>query len=118
MISFSGNLVIVFNGEIYNAKKLKEKLREYKFKSKSDTEVLLNLYHKYGSDCLKYLKGMFSFVIYDKNKNSCFFARDRFGIKPLYFKKCKKQILICSEIKPILNFSKNNRFNKKAFKEF
>ena len=118
MISFSGNLVIVFNGEIYNAKELKEKLREYKFKSKSDTEVLLNLYHKYGSDCLKYLKGMFSFVIYDKSKNSCFFARDRFGIKPLYFKKCKKQILICSEIKPILNFSKNNRFNKIAFKEF
>ena len=56
MISNSKNNVIVFNGEIYNAQKLREKLREYKFKSKSDTEVLLNLYHKYGSDCLKYLK--------------------------------------------------------------
>ena len=118
MVSFSGNLIIVFNGEIYNAKQLREKLKEYTFKTKSDTEVLLNLYHKYGSDCLKHLRGMFSFVIYNKNENSCFLARDRFGIKPLYYKTSKNQILLCSEIKPILNYSENNKFDKKAFEEF
>lgn len=118
MVSFSGNLIIIFNGEIYNANKLKEKLSGYSFKSNSDTEVLLNMYHKYGEQCLEYLEGMFSFLIFNKINNTCFIARDRFGMKPLYFKKDDHQFIISSEIKPILNFSNNNKFNEKAFSDF
>ena len=118
MVSFSKNLIIVFNGEIYNAKKLRNKLVGYNFKSNSDTEVLLNLYHKFGEKCLEHLEGMFSFLIYNKNDNSCFISRDRFGIKPLYIKKDNHQFLISSEIKPILNYSSENKFNKKAFTDF
>ena len=118
MLSFCKNFIIIFNGEIYNAKKLKEKLRDYYFKSNSDTEVLLNLYIKYREKCLNFLDGMFSFLIYNKNDNSCFIARDRFGIKPLYIKKDNNQILISSEIKPILNYSNRNKFYKKAFADF
>ncbi len=118
MVSFSGDKVIVFNGEIYNANKLRDKLKGYSFKSDSDTEVLLNLYHKYGEKCLQYLEGMFSFLIYNRSDNSCFISRDRFGIKPLFYRKEKNQILISSEIKPILNYSDTNKFNKNAFLEF
>ncbi len=118
MFSMSKNLIIVFNGEIYNANKLKYKLKEYIFKSNTDTEVLLNLYHKYGEKCIEHLEGMFSFLIYNKKNNSSFIARDRFGIKPLYIKKENHQILISSEIKPLLNFSKKNKFNKYAFSDF
>ena len=118
MFSMSKNLIIVFNGEIYNANRLKHKLNEYVFKSNTDTEILLNLYHKYGVKCLEHIEGMFSFLIFNKNDNSVFLARDRFGIKPLYIKKEKHQILISSEIKPILNFSKKNKFNKYAFSDF
>lgn len=118
MVSFSNNKIIVYNGEIFNAEILKEKIKEYTFKGNSDTEVLLNLFDKYNKDCLKYLEGMYSFLIYDKIDNSCFLSRDRFGIKPLYIKKENDQFLISSEIKPILNFSNENKFNKDAFKDF
>lgn len=118
MFSMSKNLIIVFNGEIYNANELKYKLKEYDFKSNTDTEVLLNLYNKYGEKCLDHIEGMFSFLIFNKQDNSSFVARDKFGIKPLYIKKEKHQILISSEIKPILNFSKENKFNKYAFSDF
>ena len=118
MFSMSKNLIIVFNGEIYNAKELKYKLKEYVFKSNTDTEVLLNLYNKYGEKCLDHIEGMFSFLIFNKQDNSSFVARDKFGIKPLYIKKEKHQILISSEIKPILNYSKENKFNKYAFSDF
>ena len=118
MVNFSNNKMIVYNGEIFNAEILKEKIKEYTFKGNSDTEVLLNLFDKYNKDCLKYLEGMYSFLIYDKIDNSCFLSRDRFGIKPLYIKKENDQFLISSEIKPILNFSNENRFNKDAFKDF
>lgn len=118
MLSQSKNLIIVFNGEIYNANKLKNMLNEFTFKSYTDTEILLNLYQKFGEKCLNYIEGMFSFLIFNKRNNKCFVARDRFGIKPLYFKKETNQILISSEIKPILNFSRKNKFNKKAFADF
>jgi asparagine synthase (glutamine-hydrolysing) len=78
--------VIVLNGEIYNYKELKKThLPSEVFLTDSDTEVLLELYIKYGSDCLKLLNGMFAFVIYDKTKNSLFGGRDRLGKKPLYY---------------------------------
>ena len=118
MISNSKNNLIVFNGEIYNSSELKSQFNEKIFRGKSDTEVLLNLYEKYGSQCLKYLKGMYSFVIYNFKNHSCFVARDRFGIKPLYYTQNKDYILFSSEIKPILLYEENNSPNQRCFADF
>ncbi|MBD3264273.1 MAG: asparagine synthase (glutamine-hydrolyzing) [Candidatus Omnitrophica bacterium] len=96
---------IVFNGEIYNFKALREKLinKGHKFASHhSDTEVLVHLYEERSFDMLSELNGMFSFVIYDKNKNILFGARDRMGIKPLYFTRRGRIFSFASEIKSLL----------------
>ena len=92
---------IVFNGEIYNYRELRS-LISGNFKTKSDTEVLLAAYNKWGVECLKYLRGMFSFIIFDQKKNQLFVARDRFGIKPLYFKSSETSLEFASEIKQLL----------------
>src|SRR5487761_2214590 len=78
---------IVFNGEIYNYQEQREILlkKGYQFKTSTDTEVILHLYEEYGVDCLQYLRGMFGFAIWDKNRQQLFCARDRFGIKPFYY---------------------------------
>ena len=77
---------IVFNGEIYNYIELRERLKSsYNFQTTSDTEVLLAAFIFWGKDCLKHLNGMFSFAIYDSRSKSLFAARDRFGVKPLYY---------------------------------
>ena len=98
------NLVIVFNGEIYNYKELKEKLKRngYKFYTASDTETLLLAYKEWGKECLRYLRGMFAFCIYDEEKKELFCARDRIGEKPLIYAETDKGVIISSEIKPIL----------------
>lgn len=80
----NGN-TIVFNGEIYNYIELREELGRDSFKTSSDTEVLLRAYDRWGADCVNHLRGMFSFLIWDEAKQQVFFARDRFGIKPLYY---------------------------------
>ncbi|MBI3634102.1 MAG: hypothetical protein HY228_00610 [Candidatus Yonathbacteria bacterium] len=81
------NFVIVFNGEIYNYRALREDLilRGYKFKTHTDTEVVLHLFEAEGSACLSKLRGMFAFAIFDKQSQKLFIARDFFGIKPLYY---------------------------------
>ena len=96
---------IVYNGEIYNFQDLRTELERSKtaLHSNSDTEVILNLYAKEGPDCLKKLRGMFAFCIWDELKGEIFFARDRFGIKPLYYAKQPGSFLIASELKTILN---------------
>ncbi len=98
--------VIVYNGEIYNYKELKKELFEkgVKFRTNSDTEVLLNSYIEYKEDCLNKLRGMFAFVILDLHKNEAFFARDIFGIKPLYIHRSRDHIILSSEIKPISEY--------------
>jgi asparagine synthase (glutamine-hydrolysing) len=103
MKSHSGNLYIVFNGEIYNFLELKDELEsDFEFTTHSDTEVLLAAYQKWGEDCLDRLIGMFSFVIWDKSKKKAFAARDRFGVKPFhYHQKEDGTLLIASEIKAI-----------------
>ncbi len=98
------NLVIVFNGEIYNYLEIRQELSRlgYKFRSQSDTEVILAAYQEWGIECLKRFNGMWAFILYDKKKNEVFVARDRLGVKPVYYSVDKKRILIASEIKAIL----------------
>jgi len=95
---------IIFNGEIYNFLEQREILikKGYKFKTATDTEVILHLYEEYGVDCLEYLRGMFAFAIWDDNKQQLFCARDRFGIKPFYYYKDHEKFVFGSEIKAIL----------------
>lgn len=94
---------IVFNGEIYNYKILKqEHLVGYNFKTNSDTEVIIALYDKYGVDSFALLDGMFAFSIYDKTINKVFIARDFFGEKPLYYCRSNDDFYWCSELKSIL----------------
>jgi len=103
MCNEDGSIYIVFNGEIYNYRSLKKKLiKKYKFKSNSDTEVILHLYEEKGENLLKYLRGMFAFAIWDSKKKKLFLARDRFGIKPLYYSYLNDIFIFASEIKAIL----------------
>ena len=110
MWDLSKKYLIVFNGEIYNTNYLKKLIKFINFKGTSDTEILVNLYAKYGLKIFNIIEGMFSFVIYDKVKNQCIAGRDRFGIKPLYFFNDHKKILFSSEIKPILHYKQNYDF--------
>jgi asparagine synthase (glutamine-hydrolysing) len=104
MQSDCGKFVIVFNGEIYNYQELKSKLlsQGVLFKTESDTEVILNLFLLYKEDMLQMLKGMFSLIIWDKNKKEAFVARDPYGIKPLYFSILEKGIIIASTVSSIV----------------
>ena len=97
--------VICYNGELYNTKEIKDDLikKGYSFKTKCDTEVVLTAFIEYGTNCLKNLNGIFSFCIYDYNKNSIILARDHLGIKPLFYSLTKDGTLVfASEIKAIL----------------
>ncbi|MEP6901716.1 MAG: asparagine synthetase B, partial [Actinomycetota bacterium] len=98
-----GNNRIVFNGEIYNYLELRQELEaEYEFNTHSDTEVLLAAYQKWGADCLDRLIGMFAFIIWDEKEKTAFVARDRFGVKPLYYhQKTDGTLFLSSEIKAI-----------------
>ncbi len=106
-----GSLVIIFNGEIYNYAEIRQELvsQGHKFRTNTDTEVLIHGYEQYGEKLLDKLRGMFSFVIWDKNKKELFGARDFFGIKPLYYAVMGKTFMFGSEIKSFLehpNFKK------------
>ena len=95
--------ILSYNGEIYNYVDLKNQLKnEYSFKTNSDTEVLLAGYKIYGKKILNKLNGFFAFAIYDTKEKTLFFARDRLGIKPLYYSLFNGVFIFCSEIKPIL----------------
>lgn len=98
------SLYIIFNGEIYNFKKLKEILKSlgHRFISKTDTEVILHSYEEWGINCLEKFNGMFSFAIWDKKNRQFFLARDRMGEKPLYYYLDQEQFIFASEIKAIL----------------
>ena len=105
------SVVLVFNGEIYNFQGIREKLvaAGHKFRTKTDSEVLVHGYEEYGPKLLDMLRGMFSFVIWDKNKKELFGARDFFGIKPLYYAQMNGTFMFGSEIKSFLahpHFSK------------
>lgn len=111
MQSVCGRYFIVFNGEIYNFKKLRLELeaKGINFQTNSDTEVILTLFIMYGENILHQLHGMFAFVIWDKKEDVFFAARDSYGIKPLYFSDFGSGIIFSSQVKAILDTGLVNR---------
>lgn len=112
MINEDGNFVIVYNGEVYNFEEIKRELiqKGYKFKSNSDSEVVLKSYIEWKEKCLYKFHGMFAIAIYDRKNNNLFLARDRVGVKPLYFYNDENIFMFSSELKA---FHKNPFFYKK-----
>ena len=112
------NLVVVFNGEIYNYKELQEKLKLEKnvsFDTSSDTEVILEMYRHYGNKCLDHFLGMFVFVIYNRNNQELFIARDHFGIKPLFYTVIGNALAFSSEMKTLVKIPGfDKRINPKS----
>ena len=116
-----GSLWIVFNGEIYNHLSLREQLiaRGHSYRTHSDTETIIHLFEEYGRDCVQHLRGMFAFAIWDRNKKTLFIARDRLGIKPLYYQLTPERMLFGSEVKVLLaHGSVRPEFNRAALPEF
>lgn len=101
-----GTVWIVFNGEIYNHADLRPDLerRGHRYRTRSDTETIIHLYEEYGEDCVRRLRGMFAFAIWDSRRRQLFCARDRFGIKPFYYILNDRRLLFASEIKALLQF--------------
>jgi asparagine synthase (glutamine-hydrolysing) len=97
-------LWIVFNGEIYNHRELRERLiaTGHAYRTQSDTETIVHLYEQYGPDCVQHLRGMFAFAIWDTKKRKLFIARDRLGIKPLYYSHTSQRLVFGSEVKVVL----------------
>jgi len=103
-----GNLCVICNGEIYNYKELRKELEEkgHEFSTNSDTEVIVHAYEEYEENCTSHLEGMFAFAIYDSNKNELFLARDRLGIKPLFYTKLDNLVIFASEIKALFQYDR------------
>lgn len=116
-----GRIVVVFNGEIYNYRELTRQLRRrgHTFTTASDTEVIVHLYEELGEDCVHQLRGMFAFAVWDKSRRQLFVARDRLGIKPLYYTQVGKRLVFGSEIKSILQHPEvQARLNLEALSNF
>ncbi|MGL5507564.1 MAG: asparagine synthase (glutamine-hydrolyzing), partial [Paraclostridium sp.] len=111
---------IIFNGEIYNHNELRNELikKGYKFETSSDTEVLLTLYIDKGEECVKYLRGMFAFLVWDEKENKVFGARDHFGIKPLYYTENEECIGFASEYKSLTDLVANKEVNEKSLQAY
>ena len=126
MKSFDEREIIVFNGEIYNFKELKDELSEfYPFRSDSDTEVILAAFRKWGADCVRKFNGIFAFAIWDRTKREIFLARDHIGVKPLYYyfdpsisSGQAAKFIFSSEIKSILEHPIPRRLNLEAFSHY
>lgn len=103
LFSSDGNLVLIANGEIYDFERIRSELqaRGHRFQTKSDSEVIIHLYEEFGLGCFDHLRGEFAFLLYDKTKRLLIAARDRFGIKPLYFSRLARAFIFASEIKAI-----------------
>jgi asparagine synthase (glutamine-hydrolysing) len=114
------HLVIVYNGEIYNFRQLREQLESkgYNFVSDTDTEVLLYSYHRWGPACVNRFNGMWAFCIYDRQKNVFFLSRDRFGIKPLYYYFDGDKFIFASELKAIRKHKLDFNINTTALNFF
>lgn len=106
MTTEDGKIVITYNGEIYNYKQIREELIKfgYTFVSGTDTEVIINAYVQWGIECVKKFNGMFAFALYDKENNTVYLARDRMGVKPLYYYYNGQDLVFASELKPIIKY--------------
>ncbi len=109
-VDFTNRYVLLFNGEIYNYKKLKLSLPSYPFKTHSDTEVLMAAFYTWGIDCLHKLDGMFAFAMWDKQDETLWLARDRMGVKPLYFFQDNGMLAFSSEKRSLM---KSGLFQRK-----
>ncbi len=121
-LSNEGNDIwIVYNGEIYNHAELRARLevKGHQYRTRSDTETIVHLYEEYGRDCVKHLRGMFAFAIWDRRKRTLFAARDRLGIKPFYYSWDGNAFLFGSEVKAILACPNvPAQFNRGALAEY
>ncbi len=114
------NICIIFNGEVYNYIEIREELisKGYKFRTGTDTEVIMNSYIEWGEDCLSRFNGMWGIALYDMRKNVLFCTRDRFGVKPFYYYKDDNVFVFGSELKSITEYFKNDpSFEKRINKE-
>ena len=121
MISQNGKFVLSYNGEIYNFREIRAQLEScgYQFRSKSDTEVVLTSLIEWGIDALKKFNGMFALAFFDIENRELFLARDRYGIKPLYYASQNNVFTFGSEQKAILTLPKFERdLNKSALLEY
>ncbi len=114
------NLVMVYNGEVYNFKEIRSELEAfgYIFESQTDSEVILKAYHKWGIKTVDKFIGMFAIAIYDKQKKELILIRDRVGVKPLYYYFDGRDFIFASELKPIMKYKKDLKINKDALYEF
>jgi asparagine synthase (glutamine-hydrolysing) len=115
------SLWIVFNGEIYNHTELRAGLESlgHRYRTRSDTETIVHMYEQYGRECVKRLRGMFAFAIWDRHRKTLFAARDRLGIKPFYYRWDGKTLLFGSEIKTILSYPEvRAEFNTSVLAEY
>ena len=118
MVCNSGRYTITFNGEIYNFRELRSQIRNYSFKTNSDTEVILAAFQEWGPDCVRRLNGMFAFAIYDNVTREVFIARDRTGIKPLYYHIDDDRLIFASEIKAITPFLAKKEVDDYGLKQY
>ncbi len=114
------SILVVFNGEIYNYQELKEELRArgHHFRTNSDTETIVHAYEEYGDDCVKHLRGMFTFALWDRRRQRLLAARDRFGKKPLNYYWDGQRLIFGSEIKSILEANIPREVNPIALDEY
>lgn len=115
---FSNRYVIVFNGEIYNYRELKKELKDYDFKTESDTEVILAGYEKWGREVVQRLNGIFAFAIWDKKEKELFAARDHLGVKPFYYYWDNRKFIFASEVKSILVHDISRELNIDSFNRY
>ena len=117
--SSDNNFILIFNGELYNYKKIRESLPDYPFRTNSDTEVILAAYQTWGTACVHKFNGMFAFAIWDVEKCALFIARDRLGIKPLYVYDNNESIVFSSEIRSLMECSLvKKKIDKDAFVDY
>jgi len=115
----SGRYTIIYNGEVYNYQEIKAELGDLAYQSKSDTDVILAAYIKWGAESLTKLNGMFAFAIWDEEDKSLFVARDRLGIKPLYFSEREGKLIFSSEIRSLLASGLVDKvLNREALSEY
>lgn len=120
MCNENKDIWIVFNGEIYNYMELRAELeqKKHRFYSETDTETIVHAYEEYGEECVKKLNGDFAFAIYDSKEKKLLLARDRLGIKPLYYYADKNKLVFASEIKAILEHEVKREVNFEALNKF